>query len=381
MVKLGDVCSFISGGTPSKKNLDFYGGDIPWVTGADLSTDGWIHPRHFITTEAVARSAASVVEAGTVLLVTRTAVGKVVVADRPLAFSQDVTALKSAESVDTRYLVHFLHSQAENLKVQSRGATIKGVTRDVVKNLQLRLPELEEQRRIAAILDKADEVRAKRQQMLDHLDTLPQAIFHDMFANAEMVATLGELAVVSSGITKGRKSTSELVEVPYLAVSNVQAGHLKLDVVKTIAASEMEIQRYMLREGDVVLTEGGDPDKLGRGTVWRSQIPVCIHQNHVFRVRFQDDSRILPDFFAAFLDSPDCRKYFLRSAKQTTGIASINMTQLRGLPVAVPEPSEQKLFVRRIALVNEYQNLVQQQLSLDSDVFAALQAKAFRGEL
>ncbi len=93
---------------------------------------------------------------------------------------------------------------------------------------------------------------------------------------------LAEIADVSSGITKGRRTTASTRAVPYLAVANVQAGHLALDNVKTIDATDAEVQRYALQPGDLVLTEGGDPDKLGRGTLWRGEIAECIHQNHIF---------------------------------------------------------------------------------------------------
>lgn len=151
---------------------------------------------------------------------------------------------------------------------------------------------------------------------------------------------LAEIASVTSGITKGRRTSGPTKPVPYLAVSNVQAGHLQMDVVKEIEATPSEIERYALEGGDLVLTEGGDPDKLGRGTVWRRELPLCLHQNHIFRVRLTN-GKVFPDYLARYMASSQARSYFLRSAKQTTGIASINMTQLKAMPVAVPQLEEQ----------------------------------------
>jgi type I restriction enzyme S subunit len=155
---------------------------------------------------------------------------------------------------------------------------------------------------------------------------------------------LADIATVTSGITKGRRTSEPTEPIPYLAVSNVQAGHLRLDVVKEIDATSAEIDRYALEDGDLVLTEGGDPDKLGRGTIWRSELPRCLHQNHIFRVRTLS-RHVLPEYLAAFTSSAQARSYFLRSAKQTTGIASINMTQLKALPVALPSLGEQRRIV------------------------------------
>src|SRR5260370_20248201 len=129
-----------------------------------------------------------------------------------------------------------------------------------------------------------------------------------------------------SGNTKGRNiNVSPVRTVPYLAVVNVQDRALDLRQLKTIAATEAEIQRYRLQKDDLLLTEGGDPDKLGRGTLWSGEIDECIHQNHIFRVRLTD-SRFLPVFVNWVVGSERGKRYFLRSAKQTTGIASINLT-------------------------------------------------------
>jgi type I restriction enzyme S subunit len=154
-------------------------------------------------------------------------------------------------------------------------------------------------------------------------------------------ASLEEICAVSSGITKGRKPPSEpLNEVPYMAVVNVQDGRLNLDLVKTIYASSSEFERYQLLPGDLLLTEGGDPDKLGRGTIWNDEINPCIHQNHIFRVR-ANSSLINMSYLSRLVASPVGKAYFLAKAKQTTGIASINLTQLRSFPVPLPPLNEQ----------------------------------------
>jgi type I restriction enzyme S subunit len=158
---------------------------------------------------------------------------------------------------------------------------------------------------------------------------------------------LGDLAEVVSGVTKGRKlPASGTMDVPYLRVANVQDGYLQLDELKSIPATVAEIEKFRLLPGDVLMTEGGDPDKLERGAVWSGDVDPCIHQNHVFRVR-TDSNRLTSRYLSAFLGSPIAKIYFLRAAKQTTGIATINKTQLREFPVLLPPLPEQ----RRIAAI------------------------------
>ena len=161
------------------------------------------------------------------------------------------------------------------------------------------------------------------------------------------IVPLEDLCDLCSGITKGRKIDSTVtVEVPYMAVANVQDGSLKLDNVKTIEATPEEIHRYQLMPGDLLLTEGGDPDKLGRGAIWNGEISSCIHQNHIFRAR-KASQHVDMEYLAHLVSSPYGKRYFLRQSKQTTGIASINMGQLKRFPVPLPPLEEQ----RRIAAI------------------------------
>jgi type I restriction enzyme, S subunit len=158
---------------------------------------------------------------------------------------------------------------------------------------------------------------------------------------------LGEVGEIASGVTLGRKlRDGKARRVPYLRVANVKDGHLSLSDVYEIEAIEAEIEKLRLQYGDLLLTEGGDADKLGRGTFWKEQLPLCIHQNHIFRVRF-DRQRFCPEFIAAQIASPYGKAYFLAHAKQTTGIATINQKVLARFPLLVPDFTEQ----RRIASI------------------------------
>ena len=143
---------------------------------------------------------------------------------------------------------------------------------------------------------------------------------------------LADIADVQTGVAKGKKNVTDPVTRPYLRVANVQDGHLDLSEIKTIEISLHEIDRFSLQVGDVLFTEGGDFDKLGRGTVWQGEIPNCVHQNHVFAVRMKN-GQVLPYFLATYASSFWGRTYFLSCSKQTTNLASINSTQLKEMRV------------------------------------------------
>ncbi|WP_243373570.1 restriction endonuclease subunit S [Geotalea sp. SG265] len=151
---------------------------------------------------------------------------------------------------------------------------------------------------------------------------------------------LADVATVQTGIAKGSKRLDDAVELPYLRVANVQDGYLDLSILKKIEIEKKQVERYRLHVGDVLLTEGGDYDKLGRGTVWQGEIEDCVHQNHVFIARPKREI-ILPQFLSLLTGSSYGKTYFLSCSKQSTNLASINSSQLKEFPVFLPTIAEQ----------------------------------------
>ncbi|MFF7394884.1 restriction endonuclease subunit S [Achromobacter sp. NPDC008082] len=293
------------------------------------------------------------------------------------------------DRLDSSYLFHWVKTRSfvGAMVKQATGASYPAVSDKIIFASKLPLPPLLEQRRIAAILDKADVLRAQRRAAIAKLDELQQSVFIEMFGDPVTnprgwpeTTSLGEVAEIISGITKGRKTAATTRDVAYMAVSNVQDRFLKLDVVKRIEATDDEIEKYRLQRGDLLLTEGGDPDKLGRGVLWRNEIAECIHQNHVFRVRLTSD-QLHPLYLNWYVGSERGKRYFLRQAKQTTGIASINMRQLRDLPLLIP-PLELQQHFARIAEKIEFQKQIMQRAAEKAEtLFASLQQCAFSGKL
>lgn len=155
------------------------------------------------------------------------------------------------------------------------------------------------------------------------------------------VEPLAKVAEIRSGIAKNVNAVlQDAIEVPYLRVANVQDGYLDLQEISTIRINREDLRRYSVLPFDVLMNEGGDIDKLGRGALWRGQIQPCVHQNHVFVVRCKPS--LAPQFLSAWSASPPARRYFLFAGKQTTNLASINKTSLGQLPVAMPRLREEQ---------------------------------------
>lgn len=190
--------------------------------------------------------------------------------------------------------------------------------------------------------------------------------------NSWDIKPLAQWAFVQSGATKGRVIRPEgAIEVPYLRVANVQDGHLDLSEIKSIRIRRDELDGYRLRNDDVVLTEGGDFDKLGRGFIWEGQIDPCVHQNHIFAVRVNLEI-LSPRYFAYLAQSPYGKAYFLTVAHKTTNLACINTTKLRAFPVLRPELDEQKEITGILQTIDRKISLHERKRAALSDLFQTL---------
>jgi type I restriction enzyme S subunit len=394
--RLADLCEVITKGTtPTTLGFGFVDKGIRFLRAQNVGNGQVDYESNTLfiddrTHEALGRS---LIHPGDVLLSIAGTIGRsgIVPANAPvLNCNQAVAIIRPNRLVFRPFLRHWL--ETADAQAQMRGATVTGTISNLsltqIGNLLILLPPLIEQQRIAEVLDRAEALRTKRRAALAQLDSLTQAIFIDMFGDSATNSKgwlesklLGDVAEVVSGFTKGRDLQGKAVrKVPYMAVANVQDRALDLSTVKSIEATEAEIRRYRLLPDDLLLTEGGDPDKLGRGTLWNAELPECIHQNHVFRVRLTTD-QIRPLFLNWLVGSQRGKRYFLQSAKQTTGIASINMTQLRRFPLLMPPLRLQRDFARRVAAVEKLKAAHRASLAALDALFASLQHRAFRGEL
>jgi type I restriction enzyme, S subunit len=386
---LADLGTVITGSTPKAADFDNHSGHVPFVTPVDL---GHLDPIMDAERSLSAPTERSVrlVPAGSVLVCCIGAtLGKTGIAGKQLSMNQQINSVTFRESlVYPRYGLHVLRFLKPQLRAMAPATTLPIVSKSKFEQIKIPIPPLPEQRRIADVLDRTDALLTRRRTVIELLDSLAQSIFFDMFGDVtsndrgwDDSRTLGEIAEIVSGLTKGRIAAGPFTRVPYLAVLNVQYKRLDLSVVKEIDATDAEIERYLLKRDDLLLTEGGDPDKLGRGTLWQEELPRCIHQNHIFRVRINEGAGIDPVFLNWLVASERGRRYFLRSAKQTTGIASINATQLRRFPLLVPPLTLQNQFSSYLAKLEEDKSTHQAYLNKLDDLFASLQHRAFNGEL
>jgi type I restriction enzyme S subunit len=307
-----------------------------------------------------------------------------------IVVSTGFAVLRPIKECAPEYLATYLRTDYfEQQKTKfSSGAVQPAITNAGIKKLKIPFPSLNDQLRIAKLLGKIEGLIELRKQNIEQLDDLLKSVFLDMFGfndgtyKQTVIDKLSNHTQIMSGATKGKKYKNEqLIEMPYMRVANVQDGYFSLEEIKSIQVSQKEIDRYLLKKNDILLTEGGDPDKLGRGAVWEEQVPNCIHQNHIFRVRINDLYELKPQFLSALIGSHYGKSYFLKSAKQTTGIASINSTQLKNFPTLIPPIDLQEKFVSIVEKIAIVKSQYKEGLSDLEELYGALSQKAFNGEL
>jgi type I restriction enzyme S subunit len=273
------------------------------------------------------------------------------------------------------------------LEFQGRGVTQQNISKSIVEKLEIPLPPLEEQRRIAAILDKADGVRRKRKEAIRLTEELLKSTFLEMFGDPVTnpkgweVIGLGKISQIQGGlqVTPARKELP--LEVPYLRVANVYRDKLLLDEIKNIRVTSSELERINMKAGDILIVEGhGNKEEIGRSSVWDGSIENCVHQNHLIRVRL-DPNKAEPIYISAYLNSAGGRCQLTKFGKTTSGLNTISTSNVKATKVLCPPIEMQKRYLDFQRKLTEAKNASVEHLEQSENLFNSLLQRAFRGEL
>lgn len=365
---LGDIAEVIGGGTPSTSQHSYWGGSIPWITPGEVTrNEGMIvtETLRTITSEGLAASSATLLPEHAVLMTSRATVGAVALAGRPMATNQGFAALVARKDVLPHFLMYWVQANRAEFEGRASGSTFPEINRSKVKAVPVRLPGLSEQLRIVDLIGTLDTLLRSSENALERVRESRSALEQQICRELSLLdaVQLGDIADVVGGVTKDKKKQDVPgnVEVPYLRVANVQRGYLVLDEITTIKVPTSTADRLLLRGGDLLLNEGGDRDKLGRGWVWEEQVPNCIHQNHVFRARIHDPQAFNPRFLSMWANTfgPD---WFWANGGQTTGIASISMSRIKQFPVPLVDPENQLAAVEVIDALRDCQQAMDREI-------------------
>ncbi|WP_167510527.1 restriction endonuclease subunit S [Paenarthrobacter nitroguajacolicus] len=378
------VARVVSGGTPKTAVAEYWDGDIPWATPKDLSSLRAVEihstPRG-LTPAGLNASSAEVLPANSVLFSSRAPIGLLAINSVPMATNQGFKSfVPDPTQLEARYLYRWLEFNRKWLQSLGVGATFKEVSKATVSRIELPLPSLAEQRRIAAILDKADELRGKRRQAIAHLNTLTQSIFHSMFGTTTWpTKNLGDLAMFRYGSSnKSAGAGEECLRIP-----NVVGGQIDWSNLKLVPVTNDELDRLRLLDNDLLFVRSnGNPDYVGRAAVFSSRDESnVIYASYLIRARFHDFNALSPRFAHAYLESTSGRDQLRSGAKTSAGQYNINTQALGALKIPVPPLELQQTFANRVAAVERLKETHRKHLAELDALFASLQSRAFKGEL
>ncbi|MFM2648005.1 restriction endonuclease subunit S [Vibrio diabolicus] len=386
LVKLGDLFKVTSGGTPSRKKSEYYdGGDIHWVKTGDLHNKYVRSASEFITQEGLDGSSARLYPKGTVLVAMYGAtIGACSILDIKAATNQACAAFTPTEKVDPVFLYYLLkHSKPAFVKAGSGGAQ-PNISATFLKNFEIPLPPLEEQKRIAAILDKADAIRQKRKQAIDLADEFLRSVFLDMFGDPVTnpkgweVGTIRDIVSTVNYGTSGKASETD-GEFPILRMGNITyKGGWDFSDLKYIDLDDKDQGKYLARKNDLLFNRTNSKELVGKTAVFNESRPMAI-AGYLIRVRTNELGN--PWYISGYLNSSHGKQTLLNMCKSIVGMANINAQELQDINILLPPVELQNKYESIVKEVNERVSRHHESVKELQVLFNALSQKAFSGQL
>lgn len=384
-VKLGDVASVETGGTPARAVPAYWGGDIPWMASGEVNMRKVFATKETITADGLANSNAKVFEPGTLMLAmngqgrTRGLIARLGIA---ATCNQSLAAILAGQDACQDFIFHVLDTRYEEIR-NLTGDGRSGLNLGLIRGINLLLPPAPEQRAIATILDSIDEAieqtgavieatEVTRKGFLQELLTHGIPGWHQEWKDVRGIGTvpaswdvvrLGDVAEVTSGFALGPERAPKSNYKPYLTVANVQANQIAVTDARYMEVTDSEYAARHLVEGDLVMVEGhAQISELGRAALVPSEFEGFTFQNHLFRIR-SDRSRCFNAFLCAYVNGPGGRACFKAFGGTTSGLNTVSATNVKRLRMPLPSLQEQEAIVDLLSVHDQRQNQQRDNLS------------------
>jgi len=382
---LGKLCEVTAGGTPSRTNPVYFGGGIPWVKIGDMLQGRITSTEETISRKGLENSAAKLLPPGTVLVSIFATIGRTAVLNIEAATNQAIAGVtpRNPNLLESSYLRYFLDNIANSLERSARGVAQLNINSTILKALPIPLPPLEEQKRIAEILDRAQFLISKRQEAIALLDSLIQAIFIEMFGdpvtNPKGIKIV-RLSEITTRITDGVHQKPNYTEdgVPFISVKNITTGSLKFEDCKFISLNDHSkfTKRCKAERLDILYTKVGAtygrPALVNTDREFSLYVSVCL---------IKPNKEIVDPFFLNAALGTNAVKSQADKKIKGIGVPDLHLDQIQSFLIPLPSIEEQQKFAHRVEAVEKLKATHRASLTELEALFVSLQHRAFRGEL
>ena len=357
MVRLGDICTVVSGSTPKTNISEYWDGDIKWITPAELNEDSfYLHDsvRH-ITDLGKEKTGLTYMPSGTVILSSRAPIGKTAIAACEMCCNQGFKNLICSDKIFNEYLYFFLSAKTEYLNSLGRGATFKEISKAIVENIMIPLPGIEDQKQIAARFVQVEDLIRLRKEQLQQLDQLVKSRFIELFGDPVEnpkglpVKALKRLSVlITNGNTpKGGSENYVPNGILFIRSQNVWRNRIDLDDVAYIdEKTHRSLRKSSLKHKDILITKTGrintENSSLGRAALYLGEDDSANINGHVYLVRL--DGSVVPEYVISILTSEAYRKYIRKVCVGGIDKRQINLDQVEEFPIILPPVKDQTEF-------------------------------------
>ncbi len=384
-VNIGEIFKISSGGTPSRKKPEYFtNGMIPWVKTGDLKGRFVNEPKEKITNDGLKNSSAKLFPEKTVLLAMYGAtIGACSILPFEAATNQACAALLPNEKCREDYLYYYLRSIKRTIINKGVGGAQPNISATILKKIKIPLPPLPIQKKIAEILDTADELKQKDKALIAKYDELTQSLFLDMFGdpvNNQKNFEKGTIRDLVSDVKYG--TSAKAVEggfYPYLRMGNITyEGHMDFQDLKYIDLDEKDKPKYLVKKGDVLFNRTNSKELVGKTGLYNENQDMAI-AGYLIRVRVNEKAN--PYFIWGYLNSKHGKIILTSMCKSIVGMANINAQELQGIKILLPPIDLQNQFVERVEAIEKQKQQAQASLKKSEDLFNCLLQKSFKGEL
>ena len=389
-VRLGDVLKTSSGGTPSKKNNDYYqNGTIPWILSGDISQGHIKFANNFITELGLEKSSAKYFPKNTILVAMYGAtVGQVGVLDIEATTNQAICGIFPNEKFITNHIYYFFKSQKEYLLSMAIGGAQPNISQEIIKNLEIPLPPIETQKQIATTLDKVTKIITENKTLLEKYDLLIKSRFIEMFGDPVInpmgweVKKLGTMctAIMNGTTPKGGEQVYVDNGITFLRSQNVWRNRIDLDDVAYIdEATHKSMKKSSLKKYDILMTKTGrintENSSLGRAALFMGEDDSANINGHVYLIRLEKEYN--HDFIIRILTSPEYRDYIRSVCVGGIDKRQVNKDHIEDFPIIQPPKAMQEEYATFVQQIDKSKFVVQKSLEKAETLYKSLMQEYF----